>query len=767
MHPSLPAVLFATLLATATAQTTHKPTNIPDLPITHVSLYKNGVGFFEHTAHLTGSPTLTLTLTSAQLNDVLQTLTAIDLGGGHITSANFNSTTPLAQQLANLPFSLGTQTDNTGNPDPTQQDLYTALRGAKVEVTGAGPAFTGRILSLEIRSTASPAPSPATEAAAHFSDPARVLTLIADTGATRSLTLTSSTTVRLLDPALRTDLNTYLALLDRNRNQGLRHLTLTDHAPANPTTTPRELRVSFLSEVPVWKSTYRLLLTNVSNLTVECGGTEPGEPNPCLGKTAVASAFQRATVQGFSVIDNTTGEDWTNVHLSLIAGSPQSFLQPLSTPIYTRRPEIPIAEDAQLTPQTHDAAIDMVKEDGAPPPQTAGVAGMSGMSGGSAGGVLGGVLGPGFGGNTGGGVYLRSNHGTTVTEAVPYATLAQTTTVPATTTATTDTLFAYNLTDPISIPRNGSALVPILSAKLPAETVTLWSPLSPIPLRALSLTNNSDLTLDRGSFTIIDNGAFAGEGLLDTIHPGEHRLLSFAADQAVRVSVDYQHDTRRVTRLSVHDGVLRATNTEIAEVEYLVNDTSPDPRTVIVEEPRRPGWELDSSPTGTTKSNDPAPTETTPTALRFRVLTQPHQTVRLHIGQRHTLDDFFRLTDTTEPQLALYLRDHDASPDLLHQLAPVFAAQSRLATLDTEISQKQTAIHALVEDQKRLRDNLTALKGTPDERALARRYTTELNTQEDTLTTLRADLATLQQQRTTAATTLSNTINSLSLNESI
>ena len=123
--------------------------------------------------------------------------------------------------------------------------------------------------------------------------------------------------------------------------------------------------------------------------------------------------------------------------------------------------------------------------------------------------------------------------------------------------------------------------------------------------------------------------------------------------------------------------------------------------------------------------------------------------------------------DTNESQLSLYLRNKSADPALLHQLAPVFAAQSRLATLDTEISQKQTAIHALVEDQKRLRDNLTALKGTPDERALARRYTTELNTQEDTLTTLRADLATLQQQRTTAATTLSITINSLSLNESI
>ena len=84
------------------------------------------------------------------------------------------------------------------------------------------------------------------------------------------------------------------------------------------------------------------------------------------------------------------------------------------------------------------------------------------------------------------------------------------------------------------------------------------------------LTNSSDLTLDRGSFSVVENGSFAGEGLLEASHPGERRFLSYAADQAVRVSVDNQHDTSRVTTVSVSKGVLRAANTEVAEVEYLV-----------------------------------------------------------------------------------------------------------------------------------------------------------------------------------------------------
>ncbi len=729
------------------------------LPVTHVSLYKNGVGFFEHTGRVTGDQTVTLDLTSTQLNDVLQSITAIDLGGGRITGAGYNSTTPLDQQLRALPLSLGEQ--------PTQQDLFGALRGTRVEVTGAGAPFTGRILTLEVRLT-----SVSQDPSRPFLD-RRFLTVFGDTGATRTLELTSATIVRLLDAPLRTDLSTYLELLNRNRYEGLRHLTLTDQG-----TGTRDLRVSFLSEVPVWKSTYRILFTDPAS------ATSAGTPQP-----PSSPASQTATLQGFSVIDNTTGEDWNNVHLSLIAGSPQSFLQPLAQPIYARRPEIPIAQDAELTPQTHDAAtpndIKVLKEDGAPPPQVAGVAGMSGMSGGSAGGVAGGVLGAmgnapapeirsGSGGNLGGGVRriggpLNGRQFNSAAQLVapmqPYEVAAANSTDPNTTTAAFDDFFAYNLTDPISIPRNGSALVPILQTPIQSERVTLWSPTEPVPLRALWITNSSQLTLDRGSFAIVENGNFGGEGLLDTIHPGERRLLSYAADQAIRVSVDSRHNTRRVTAITIAKGVLKATSAEIAEVEYLVTNAAPDPRTVIVEQPRQLGWTMDSA--GGTGSNDPKPTETTPTAYRFRVATAPKETVRLHIGERHTLDEFFRLVDSTGDQLALFLHNAKASPALLAQLEPVFTAKRSVATLNTQISEKQAAIDQLIQDQQRLRSNLATLKGSSEERALAKRYTAELNTQEDTLATLRRDLATLQTQRATAQSDLDTKIASLETNETL
>jgi hypothetical protein len=753
LRPSLPFALSACLVSTVTfGQTSSHPAGsrkssvaslanearATQLPVTHVSLYKNGVGFFEHAGRVTGDEAVTIDLTSAQLNDVLQSLTAVDLNGGRITGASYNSTTPLEQQLRALPLSLG--------EEPTQQDLYNSLRGARVEVTGSGAAFTGRILSLEEHTVQGAVPGVSDE-----SKPAlqrRFLTVVSD-GGTRTLELTPATTVRLLDTALRSDLNTYLELLDRNRTEGVRHLTLTDRGSGT-----RALRVSFLSEVPVWKSTYRILFTD--------SGKASGADSSNKAETA--------TLQGFSVVDNTTGEDWKNVQLSLIAGSPQSFLQPLAQPIYTRRPEIPIAQDAQLTPQTHASAVDAASD--ADARQVVGMA----MGSGSGSGV-----GPGAGGFVGGSARFAGrapsavggpiaknimpgsvSQSVTVASSnapmIAYETVAAESLVPNTTTAAFDDFFAYNLTDPVTIPRNGSALVPILQTKIQSERVTLWSPSEPTPLRALWITNSSDLTLDRGSFSIVENGAFGGEGLLETIHPGEKRLLSYAADQAVHVSVDQRHDTRRVTVISASKGVLRATSAEVAEVEYLVHNAAPDARTVIVEQPRRGGWDLDS---------DPKPDETTPTAYRFRVATAPKQTVRLHIGERHTLDEYFRLVDSSDQQLIVFLRNAKAGPAVMQQLEPVFAAKQTVAGLDAQIGEKQNAINQLVEDQKRVRDNLGALKGSAEERTLAKRYTAELNTQEDTLASLRRDLAALQQQRRTAEADLNNKIEALTLDEKI
>src|SRR5579864_7828903 len=115
------------------------------LPVRRVVLYKNGVGYFEHLGRVRGSQTVQVDFTSAQLNDVLKSLTVLDLSGGKISGVDYNSEAPLARRLATLRLTLG--------ENPTMSDFLGALRGARLEVrAGSGSMIAGKLLSVEKKS---------------------------------------------------------------------------------------------------------------------------------------------------------------------------------------------------------------------------------------------------------------------------------------------------------------------------------------------------------------------------------------------------------------------------------------------------------------------------------------------------------------------------------------------------------------------------------------------------------------------------------------
>ena len=103
------------------------------LPVRRVVLYKNGVGYFEHTGRVHGSQELKIDFTSSQLNDVLKSLTVLDLNGGKISGVSYNSVAPIAEQLRALRLPLGETTTLAG--------FLNALRGARIEVRN-GEAYT-------------------------------------------------------------------------------------------------------------------------------------------------------------------------------------------------------------------------------------------------------------------------------------------------------------------------------------------------------------------------------------------------------------------------------------------------------------------------------------------------------------------------------------------------------------------------------------------------------------------------------------------------
>ena len=697
------AVGMAKPIATAESSA---PAAVKDLPVRKVVLYKNGVGYFEHAGTVNGNQKVAIDFTSPQLNDVLQSLTVLDEGGGRIGGVNYNSTTPLAEQLKSL--SLGM------SDDPNSTELFQALRGQRVEVTGGpGGTITGRLMSIETRTQKVGGANSDEDTSSASTMPATIdkfyLTLVASSGAVRVIELTPQLSVRPLDASLQGQLDRYLELLSTTHANGLRHLTLNALGQGQ-----RELRVSYISEVPVWKATYRMVFPRTGN-----------------GK---------ATVQGWAVVDNTVGADWDNVQLSLVAGAPQSFIQPLSQPLYTRRPEIPIATGAQLTPQTHEAAeaqtvtvqSEMLNGQLAAPTR------MRQELKGSYNPVLqpptnsGPIAGRSIGSGYGGGVYRASD----ALQAGDVSTKAF------------DDFFEYALTQPVTIHKNESAMVPILQQELPAEHVTLWSANEPTPLRAVRLENTSKLTLDSGSFSIFESGEFAGEGLLEPIHPGEKRLLSYAADQAVRVRVTDSQSTRTLHHVDVRKGVIIETHMDVAGVTYTATNSGDEDRVVLLEHPRRTnGWTLDDSV---------KPDETAPSLYRFKVPVAAHGTANLEVrehGPEMVRVDLNANQNQTEYLLDLVKR----VPGALDALQPVIDAQMAVAKLDWSIAESRKAEAAASADEARDRDNLTALKGNE----AAKRFVDELNRAEDTLQAARKQTADLEQQKQTAVAKLNTLIASL------
>ena len=118
------------------------------LPVRRVVLYKNGVGYFEHTGRVHGDQDLRIDFTSSQLNDVLMSLTVLDLNGGRITGVGYNSVAPLAEQLKSLRLPLDEST--------TLESFLSALRGARVQVRSGGAVTSGRLLSVEEKTTSRP-----------------------------------------------------------------------------------------------------------------------------------------------------------------------------------------------------------------------------------------------------------------------------------------------------------------------------------------------------------------------------------------------------------------------------------------------------------------------------------------------------------------------------------------------------------------------------------------------------------------------------------
>ncbi len=620
------------------------------LDLKRVALSTGGLGYFEYETEVTGNAKVELSVPLDQVDDVLKSLVVYD-DKGRIGTVSLPGRQPLAELFKGLPF------DETALSSPAA--LLRALAGAEIRVSGPQET-SGRILSVVEENEAD--------------DKGRVtsrnrVTLMGAQGLSQFV-LEQAREVAFVDPALQASVGEALAAMAKHGERDKRVLTLT--APGEGS---RKLRVAYVVAVPLWKTSYRLTLPEAAG-----AGT--------------------AALQGWAVLENQSGEDWSEIELSLVSGNPVAFRQALYESYYLDRPEIPVQVVDRILPPVDRQRL-----------QKAG--GYARAEESAADSVVTGLL-------------QAAPAASPAPEPLGSAGIVEAATQEGVSQA------IYRFPTPVSVEDGHSLLVPFLDRQLPVERLSLFQPgvAGSHPLASLRLENDGEISFPPGLVTLYERGqdgrvAYLGDAQIALLPPGESRLVSFALD--AKVSVDQREDRQQtITGLTLKDGVLTIQQKDRWSRIYAVRGAADAARVVLLQEPRRHGWSL---------LEPGQEVEETGEFYRYAVSLKPGESREVAFVFERPTRERVVLADIGEDQLAYLIDARFVPAEMKHKLSELLDLQCTLADAQRALAALEREESEIVKDQGRLRDNLGAV---PSDSDLGRRYLRQLSDQEDRLDSLRS-----------------------------
>jgi hypothetical protein len=629
-----------------------------DLPIREVILYKHGVGYFERSGELRAGETARLDFKASDMNDVLKSLTIVDRNGGVIGGVRYDAAEALDKRLQDFPFAIDRQASLAAFLDQ--------MKGARLELRLGSDTVAGTIVSARASKPDEKTPERET------------VVLLTDTGEIRTFDLGAASSVKLSDPKLQGLLRDYLTVLSGARSKDRRSVYI--DAPGNGT---RQLAASYMTPSAVWKSSYRLI----------------------FGPQA------EATLEGWAIIDNTSGEDWTNVKLSVVSGRPISFITQLYEPRYVTRPTVELAENRSVAPVVLQGAL------GPPAPKQAIV--LNGLPQAAARAGVDGISEFGF---------LKSESGQASSIA------------PITDTRDLGELFEYSFSSPVSVKQGESAMLPFLQQKIGARKLLIYMESFGLhPMNAAEIANSTGKTLDGGPITVYDANAYAGEALVETLKAGDKRLITYGVDLGSRVTTAFDSSKANVREIHFARGTLTTRNAVDETKTYTIKNVDPRRKTVIIEHKQRPGYKL----------LDGKPSETTADAYRFEVNVGGNATEAFAVREERVYDQTMSISSITPDVIATYLQNKSLSEAGRRELDQIAQKKRDIAANDGQLRQAQSDLNGLTQDEERQRKNIESLRNVAGQQDLVQQYARQLAAVEVKLTGLRDQQSDLQRKKTT------------------
>ncbi len=689
---SFSALAFALCLSTH-AQTPPAAAPSP-LPINRVTLFTSGVAAIERSGDVSGDAAVPLTFRTTQINDILKSLTLIDTTG-QVQPVIYGARDPLSRTLQSFAVDV--------TQPRSRAELLNGLRGADVSITTPRGVQTGRIVSVETKAITTPNGSTTQDK----------LNLLTPDGLVTA-SLDDVSLIHLRDASLNTEFQDALTTLASGADEQRRSVTL-HFAGAGR----RPVRVGYVTEAPLWKISYRLVLTDGA----------------------------KSYLQGWALVENTGDEDWSNVTLSLVSGRPISFIQDLYQPLYLPRPVVQPDIIASPDPQTHDESL-TDNAPGAPPPPPKVVPLLpSPEAPTSVDAPAPTVQEPPR--------LVASNHASSISEGVAGRAAFRDSVNAQAQGADAGELFAYNVTTPVTLPRQQAAMIPVIAQDVSTEKVSLYNADSDakFPLNAVRLKNNTGLHLKGGPVTLFDGNTYAGDARMEDVPPGDSRLISYAVDLSIlgnRETLDA--DQPRVA-LAIKNGVLTITLRERSETKYTFKSKAQTAKTVLVEHPYDPQAKL---------MQPAAYAERTGNLYRFAVPVPAGKTAALTVITEKPLLTTVALLDDDLNDFALYAdASHSDIPEATRTaLARVVNARRHIADLSNQAAVAEGQVAAIGREQDRIRKNMTALDRSS---SLYKRYVGELDTQETKIATLRRSATTLRAQAAEAKRALRTQLDGLTV----
>jgi hypothetical protein len=624
------------------------------LPVVGVSLYTAGLAQIVHETIVSGDEVLSFPVDPRDIDDLLKSLSIEDLDGGIVDTVNFDSNEPLSVSLGDL------RLNPSGSPSIT--DFLLRTQGESVTVESKTGVHSGRIFSVEVRKS---------------EEESKTILNLMESGKIFAVDISELKSLRFDDRVLQDELSSALKLIADSRLKSVRKLRISSRGRGE-----RRLRLSYIKEVPLWKTSYRIVLD------------EEGQ----------------ARLEGWAIVQNTSGSSWEDIRLSFVAGRPNAFAMDLSTPRYITRKRLDVAAAAPMEPEVYEKAY-------APEPSASRSRVFAEAP-------------------------ARADEVYEQEEAESFTPPAL---VSQASGAREGNFYRYNVRHPVTVNARSSAMIPILTEEAAGSSLGIYDPAYGVVFKGIRLSNKTDAHWAAGPVTVREGRFYGGDAMLPEMIPGSERLVTYAEHGTLDVDKIITSEPQRITALKIAEGVLHRTDKITRETEYRIEGAEKE---LLIIHPREAGWKLIDSP---------PPSKETQGEYRFSITEWEEP---LKIGEEYIISRTFSLNSFTVSDLQMYIEWSEISSEMKRVFTKIADLRQAVENIRLQINTLNGRVNRIERDQNRVRENMKVLDKESD---LFHQYSESLAAQEEEIRQLYSDISAKQSELSAAEGKLREYIDSLEI----